>query len=212
MPLHVAQGVDIPLKRSPNRELRKGFLDETVAILPVETALLPGEPNRRLGIETVSQQPRKLWCWAACAEMVLRFFGVAKDKCSVAGVALHMNNCCPSSIACDQGLSVEGIDSAFGSVRLAGDRFVTLTFEEIRAQISGDPPRPVVAGIQWHEGGGHLVVISGWRISADGSIRYLKVNDPFYTSGDIRYEDFVDKYGPNDNGRWVHTWANFRKV
>src|SRR5438270_9056985 len=48
--------------------------------------------------------------------------------------------------------------------------------------------------IQWAGGGGHLVVVSGWR-RAD-ALRYVKVNDPFYSSGDIRYEDLAERYGP----------------
>lgn len=215
MPLRVNEGVDIPLERSPNRELKGGFLDDTVAILPGEPAAPgPGE-QRRLGVQTVSQKPLDEWCWAACVEMVLRFFGTPLDKCLVAGRKLGMECCGASSEQCDTGLSVDDIGKAFGAAGLAGNVYNKLRFESIQARINGVPaqgiPRgPVVAGIEWQGGGGHLVVISGWRIA--DSLRYVKVNDPYYTSGDIRYEDLEWRYGPNDNGRWVHTWADFRRV
>ncbi|MDQ3917591.1 MAG: hypothetical protein M3348_03865 [Acidobacteriota bacterium] len=221
MPLRVSKGLDIPVRRAPGRELLSGFLTERVAVLPAGAPPEPGELNDRLGVQTVSQRPRDEWCWAACAEMVLRFFGVTLDKCQVAGRALRRNDCCPSSVGCDAGLDVGQVDEAFERAGLAGNRFDALTFDEVRDQIEGRPAlgdpglslprRPVVAGIQWQNGGGHLVVVSGWRVAAD-SIRYLKVNDPFYTSGDIRYQDLQSHYGPNDNGRWVHTWADLRRV
>lgn len=216
MPLRVDEGVDIPLERSRGRELRSGFLDDTLAVLPFEVPVGPGEPHNRLGVETVSQRPREFWCWAACAEMVLRFLGAPLDKCTVAGRHLRRNDCCgPSSAVCDTALSVDGIGEAFGGARLVGNLYDALRFETLQKKIDGDPasgtpPHPVVAAIQWVNGGGHLVVISGWRIS--GALRYVKVNDPWYTSGDIRYEDVLEKYGPNDNGKWVFTWADFRRV
>lgn len=216
MPLRVDEGVDIPVERSPNRELLKGFLDETMAVLPEEASVGPGEPHYRLGVATVSQRPKELWCWAACVEMILRFLGAPLDKCSIAGLQLGMDNCCgPSSAVCDRALSVEGIGEAFGRVQLAGNLYKALKFETIQKHINGDPaagtsPCPLVAAIEWSNGGGHLVVISGWRTS--GAIRYLKVNDPWYTTGDIRYEDFETKYGPNNNGRWVFTWADFKRT
>jgi hypothetical protein len=221
MPLRVDTGVDIPIQRSPNRELLSGFLDE-FAVLPGDVAPMPSETGKRLGVQTVSQQPREEWCWAACAEMVLHFFGIPLNKCQVAGLELGKKHgeCCSSPAGCDQGLNVEQVDEAFELAGLAGNRFQTLSFEKIRDQINGQPalgesglvlqPRPVVAGIAWQHGGGHLVVISGWRVA--DSLRYLKINDPLYTSGDIRYENLVERYGPNNSGRWVQTWADLRRA
>lgn len=221
MPLRVHEGIDVPLERSPSRELLSGLHLDEVPLLPFEAGEPgPGEPNGRVGVRTVNQKPMDEWCWAACAEMVLRFFGVVVDKCSVAEFILGRKSCCPTSAACDEGRSVKQIDDALACIGLVGNRFADLKFEQVRAQIEGGPAlgtpglslprRPVVAGIRWQDGGGHLVVISGWRVT--NSLRYLKVNDPYYQSGDIRYEDFLDKYGPNNNGRWVHTWADLRRA
>jgi Papain-like cysteine protease AvrRpt2 len=209
MPLRIEEGVNITVVRSKKSELLSGFLDD-VAVLPVEMTPAPGQPNERLGVRTI-MQVKEMWCWAACAEMVLRFFGASLDKCNVAGLQLNRDCCNSVSADCDMGLSVEEIDQAFANVHLAGRRFEReITFDDIRNQISGTPPRPVVAGIRWAGGGGHLVVVSGWRIA--DSLRFVKVNDPFYTSGDIRYEDLVQHYGPNDTGVWAHTWTDLKRV
>jgi hypothetical protein len=215
MTLQVDEGLDIPVERSRNRELLSGFLSDSTTVLPLALAVGPGDNYTRLGVNTVSQKPQDMWCWAACVEMVLRFYGAPKDMCEIAGLKLEKKCCGASSKECDTGLSVEDIGRAFGAAGLIGNIYKKLKFEGIKSRINGKPAQnipggPVVAGIEWQGGGGHLVVISGWR-TAD-SLRYVKVNDPYYTTGDIRYEDLEERYGPNDNGRWVYTWADFRRV
>lgn len=218
MPLRVKKSVDIPIKHPASSKLPVGS-SANEAILPGVLPSAPGEKSGRLGVNTVSQNPRDEWCWAACAEMVLRFLGSPITMCQVAGLILVRDDCCPSSEACDVGLDVEEVDKAFDRAGLAANRFEALTFEEVRAQIEGAPAlgtagmplprRPIVAGIAWESSGGHLIVISGWRVV--GSKRFVKVNDPIYTSGDILFEDLESHYGPNNNGRWVHTWADLRR-
>src|ERR1700754_1606847 len=72
--LRINEGVDIPIRRSSSLELLSGFM-ETADILPEVLPAAPVSTGRRLGVNTVSQKPRDEWCWAACAEMVLRFLG-----------------------------------------------------------------------------------------------------------------------------------------
>jgi Papain-like cysteine protease AvrRpt2 len=217
MPLRVAEGVDIPVERLPAEGPVGGSPNLNAGDLPTPVTPAPGQPHRRLGVQTVSQMPMSLWCWAACTEMVLRFLGAPMDKCRVAQRQLGpaVNCCGPSPEACNVGLSVEDVGRAFERAGLAGDHFSKLSFESVQRQINGNPalgipPRPVVAGIRWQNGGGHLVVVSGWRVA--GPLNFVKVNDPFYTTGDILYENLVGRYGPNDNGVWEHTWTNFRRV
>jgi Papain-like cysteine protease AvrRpt2 len=218
MPLRIKKSVDIPIKHPASLELAVGS-SESMPILPETFPHAPGEASGRLGVNTVSQLPRDEWCWAACAEVVLRFLGSPIAMCEVAGRKLGRNDCCPSSEVCDVGLDVGEVDVAFDRAGLAANRFGALTFEQVRAQIEGAPAlgtaglqlprRPVVAGIAWATSGGHLIVISGWRVV--GSKHFVKVNDPIYTSGDILFEDLESHYGPNNNGRWAHTWADLRR-
>lgn len=216
MPLRVKEGVEITVERSPSRELLSGFPPGVIFIEPVEMEPGAGDQFKRLGVETVSQRPLDMWCWAACVAMVLPFFGTDRDMCDIAGTKLKRHCCGGEAESCDVGLSVEGVGEAFATFGLAGNVYGPLRFESIQRRIDGDPaqgipPRPVVAGIKWQGGGGHVVVISGWRKTSE-TLRYVKVNDPFYTSGDIRYEDLAEKYGPNNNGKWLYTWADFRRV
>lgn len=218
MPLRVNRTVDVPVNLPASFELAVGS-SGSVPILPEALPPAPGETSGRLGVNTVSQIPRDEWCWAACAEMVLRFLGSPITMCQVAGRKLGRNDCCPSSEVCDVGLDVGEVDVAFDRAGLAANRFKALTFEQVKAQIEGAPAlgtaglqlprRPIVAGIAWESGGGHLIVISGWRVV--GVERFVKVNDPIYKSGDILFEHLESHYGPNNNGRWVHTWADLRR-
>ncbi|MBV9957403.1 MAG: C39 family peptidase [Acidobacteria bacterium] len=216
MPLRIKDGVNIPVARFTAPELLSGLrsarlaLPEELLVLPTNIPFIPGEQSARIDVRPV-HQAEELWCWAACAEMVLRFFGVARDECTVAGDHLKRDCCNPFGPGCNVGLSVEGVDQAFATAGLAGNRFPSaLSFDEIKEQISGAIPRPIVAGIKWASGNGHLIVISGWREA--GARRFVTVNDPFYNSGDIRYESLVSNYGPNNTGRWENTWTEFRRA
>ena len=209
MPLRVNNGLPITVEPSVTSELL-GALTNIAPALPVDGLLGPEPPHARLDVRP-ARQLKEMWCWAACARMVLRFFGSPLQQCEIAGLQLERRCCDPLvSPECNQGCSVEEIDQAFGFAGLAGQRVNgPLPFEDVVRQINGTPPRPLVAGVAWAGGGGHIVVISGCRVV--DNIRFLRVNDPFYGPGDIRYSDLVDSYGRNGTGVWRHTWLDLSK-
>lgn len=205
MPLRVNDGVLIPVT-PPSTSL----LLENVTILPEDGLLGPGPEDERLDIPWFRQR-KEMWCWVACAQMVLRFFGTFLNQCEIAQRQLHKPCCNAFTPAyCDEGCTAQEIDQAFTRIGLAGLRLdEPASFPDIHDEITSERPRPVVAGVTWAGGGGHLVVISGARRVND--IRYVRVHDPIYGPGDIRYTDLRDFYGPNDNGKWSHTWLNFER-
>jgi hypothetical protein len=208
MPLRVKNGVIIPVAPSATSELLAGFMKDT-AILPDGSLLAPSPTERPLDIPWF-QQRKELWCWVACAQMVLRFFGTFLKQCDIARRQLG-KPCCDAFTPsyCDQACNAEQITQAFRRVGIDSEPDDKVaSFFRIQDEVTGNNPRPVVAGVTWSGGGGHLVVISGARNV--NNIRYVRVHDPIYGPGDIRYSDLKDSYGPNDNGKWTHTWMNFR--
>ena len=207
MPLRANKGRPIAVKPSLISELLGHTLDGLEALPGEGEAGLLGPPPRPpLDVRPVRQLMDK-WCWAACARMVLRFFGGTLEQCGIVGRFLG-GNCCPSASApgCNVDCSVEQVDQAFGIAGLTVRRIpASVTFEVVQAQINGG--RPLVAAVKWAGGGGHVVVIHGCRTV--GGDRYLSVNDPFYGFGDIRYGDMTQHYGKNNTGLWVHTWLDF---
>ena len=209
MPLRANKGLPITVEPSSPPELLFG-LAANVKVLPEARLLGPTPPRAPLPVQPV-RQLREMWCWAACARMVVRFFGAPLEQCQIAGRKFD-RVCCPSadSPECDVGCTVEEIDEAFGLAGLVARRIDRpASFEEVAEQVDGNPRRPLVASVQWAGGGGHVVVVSGCRVVDD--IRYVTVNDPFYGPGDIRYSDLRTRYGRNDTGVWQHTWLDFSR-
>src|SRR5262245_6892884 len=177
---------------------------------PMPAAAASVAASNSLGIPSVNQVLDN-WCWAACAEMVLSAFGIAAEKCKVA--SFFFNKQCHHLVgSCDEGIGVAditgiypnfyGIDVDFG--------YNTVRFATIQKQID-IAGLPVEVLITWGPGNGkHAIVIDGWRIKSDGS-RYVKVKDPVYADGEIRFSDLFSNY-TSDSGVWEGTWIRFRKV
>jgi hypothetical protein len=202
MPLRLKTGVTIPVAPSLTSELLSGFFKNTT-VLPDEQLNATGPFDTRLDVPWFEQR-KDLWCWVACAQMVLRFFGVFHKQCEIARRQLH-KPCCSSSAPsyCDEDCNAEEVDQAFERAGLDSSRMNRpAPFADVFDEITRSSPRPVVAG-----GGGHLVVVTGAR--KVNNIRYVRVHDPIYGPGDMRYTDLEEAYGPNDNGKWTHTWMRF---
>ncbi len=205
MPLRVDDGVPVPVVPSSISELLGAMLD-SVTVLPDENLMAFGPSGGQLEVPLFEQFKGK-WCWAACAQMVLRFYGTFLKQCEIARRQLGKPCCAHFSLpSCNQDCSADEVDQAFTRAGLDSDRVDrSVSFDTIRQEInSGQNPRPLVAGVKWANGGGHLVVINGWRVV--NNVRFVRVNDPIYGRGDIRYTDLRESYGPNDNGTWECTW------
>jgi hypothetical protein len=76
----------------------------------------------------------------------------------------------------------------------------TATIAQIRSQIRSG--RPLGARIGWSGGGGHFVMIAGYR--ACDPDEYVDVRDPIYGSSDISLATFTNSY--QSTGSWTHTY------
>jgi hypothetical protein len=75
-----------------------------------------------------------------------------------------------------------------------------LTFVEIQREI--DRGRPVCVAIKWASGGGHFVVVRGYRELASGA-RQLYVADPLNPSSLVDLDEFTFRYW--GDGEWDET-------
>ena len=157
----------------------------------------------------IKQEQRK-WCWAACADMILHYYGNTEVRqCDLANWAFGVGGCCniSSSSICDRPSSdpeTNRLFSAFGLRFLyTGSNLGSSTL-----QFEIDLDRPVQVGFTWTAGGGHVVVVVSWDTDADGEL-LLRINDPAYGSGGIFYTDLLTAGG---RGVWDATWTDIRRI
>lgn len=151
------------------------------------------------------KQEQTQWCWAACAQMVLRYSGnLTVRQCDFVNWLFGLSDCCAagSTSLCNRPCQVADVCrvySAFG-LRCSYSNG-TVSFGGLQFEI--DQGRPVEAGLAWTGGGGHVVIVRGWY--DDGKIH---VNDPWYGHGAIPYSDLVNAYG---QGTWFGTFTDLRR-
>lgn len=189
-------------------------------LLPVESeALLLNEmPLMETAFALVSgsdeldipwmEQERELWCWAACAKMVLHKLGQPSVRqCRIASSFLGPG-CCAASCGedcCNEACDATDVGPIYTNFGVEADFHEdTISFSKVRAEISeGDVP--VEVAIKWPgDNGGHLILVYGW--SAHNNSRRVKVNDSIYGPGEIRFSELSEYKG----GQWIATWTGFR--
>jgi len=166
------------------------------------------------------RQIRSNWCWAACVDMVLEFFGQPEVRqCVVVGKKLTQP-CCSDpfadkfDVACEE-QEIRSVWKKLGVTSQAhlgenGHRGF-LKEEELLAELKAG--RPVQVGFKWEGGGGHVVIIRGWRRTSNGG--FFLVNDPWNWTADevpdlikgqgrVRYDELRQAYGM---GKWRWTWS-----
>ena len=63
------------------------------------------------------KQEQTWWCWAACAQMVMRYYGNdLAAQCDFANWAFGQTNCCSTgdSVDCNKGLARSRVKEVFG--------------------------------------------------------------------------------------------------
>lgn len=155
----------------------------------------------------LQKQIKDKWCWAAVTRSVDRYFNPKStlDQCTVAQLVLG-RSCCPDADDCNQ---VEFLEKALSRLdRIDGVpvRF-GLSFADICESI--DNRMPICARIGWNGGGGHFVLICGYRKTSSGR-QLLEIADPLFPSSLVPYEDFISGYQnmeqPRGGGKWTHTY------
>ncbi|HET6998210.1 MAG TPA: papain-like cysteine protease family protein [Solirubrobacterales bacterium] len=162
--------------------------------------LLSGEEWDRLNF-TIQRQEQTQWCWAAVSTSIARFYdaGTSWTQCRVAGAELNSSTCCEdgSSSECNQPWYLDRALNRAGA--LAGMEAPPSTGLG-RAPDEIQDGRPVCVRIGWSGGGGHFIVIEGYRYDRE----QVALEDPWYGSSDLPVNSFRTAY--QGTGSWTHTY------
>ena len=160
---------------------------------------LPRTPARNwevLAFE-IQQQERTLWCWAAVAASVARYYEPSSTftQCIIASAELRKDCVCSGQIPDPDPCNVYGYlaSSLFRVGHFA--KWIALrpaTSDQIHAEIGNG--RPLCARVVWDGGGAHLVVIAGYADMDRETIGGLAIADPWWGLSDIDFDDFPNGY------------------
>jgi hypothetical protein len=148
------------------------------------------------------------WCWAAVTAAVKNFFsgGPTLQQCQVATPVLTREHptdafdCCANPDQCDIPAFLQDALAVSGNLSgppLSGH----LVFESVKDEL--DAGRPIGVRIQWPNGGGHFIVIDGYREFTEGA-PLVHVADPQYRPCYHSYHDLVRRY--QGVGVWTDTF------
>lgn len=203
MPLRDSQGYTV-VPQPPRPEVEPG---SAIPFVPGEA---PGF-KKLLPVPHVIQSKTQ-WCWAACAEMVLAYYGTqVAGQCEIAGWLHDLEGCCASADGeeCNRSCKADDVGSVYDHWGVSWDlRQEAVEFADLLAELGAE--RPVQVCFSWSGGrGGHVALVRGYGVGRGGT--YFFVNDPLgghYGRGQVHYSDLVAAYGA---GRWTLTWVNLEK-
>jgi hypothetical protein len=166
----------------------------------------PALGGAALNVPEIKQEQTQ-WCWAACAQMVLRFYGNgAVRQCEFANWLFGQSGCCqaPGTSLCNRPCQVTDVVRVYAAwAKTCSYVPSNVAFATLQAEINAG--RPVEVGYRWNGGGGHVAIVCAWDINATGP--FLRVNDPWYGSGGVYYSNLLTAYGL---GSWQWTWIAIR--
>jgi Papain-like cysteine protease AvrRpt2 len=150
-------------------------------------------------------QTQNNWCWAACCEMVFKYYGgPLLQQCDLASRQFHTNCCAtPSSPVCDKGEWPENVypSQGFAFVKT----YAPLTPSMVESELGLG--RPVEIYYAWEGGrGAHVALITG--IFDDGDIW---VHDPwrYYGSAKRPFEFVKNAY---NFGIWAMSYSQISPI
>jgi hypothetical protein len=148
----------------------------------------------------LEKQKMSMWCWAAVAVAVDRYFSPNSSwsQCKLAAKVLGKADCCTNPQACNSAAKLQDALRAVG--RFKEHHKSAMSFDALRARL--DAGFPVGVRIGWGGGGGHFVLVTGYRwIEGEPA---LEICDPQLLNGLCRYDDFVSAYCAA--GKWTHSY------
>jgi hypothetical protein len=169
-------------------------------------AAAPAADGQRLVPISVQHQFQSNWCWAACSSSTSAFYDPASTwgQCGIVNAELKEKGCCGDgkSPKCNVPWYLDRALTRTGNFARKSDG--PARWETVRAEI--DAGRPVGVRIGWFGGGGHFVMITGYR--AAGGAREVDVQDPWTGSSRITMDVLAKSY--KNRGKWTHTYLTRR--
>jgi len=187
--------------------------------MPDQNAMGPAVPgpqssrvNKQLDFPRQDQQ-QTFWCWAAVTAAVDDFMnpGPSLKQCEIANFAVNTarkagglpplpGDACQMLPGYNTSLSLHPPLVSIGRAGNAGG--VVLTFEQIQHEI--DQGLPIGVRIEWEDGTGHFVTISGYSMGPDNTpMLMIQDPDPKSKTHEVPYNVFLKKY--RLKGKWTET-------
>ncbi len=167
-------------------------------------------PNVPLIAQEVSE-----WCWAACGEMVMKYWGHDVAQCSEASAANNRTDCCSYGLCPNQDeaspCNNPGWPNYAGYGFSSQSTGTPLTFAQLQQQFYCQQS-PTNFQWVWPGGGSsHLLVAMGYQVDSTGT-QWIEIHDPLPecqgTDRFITYDDYIDvddpTYGSHTHGTDIY--------
>ena len=142
-------------------------------------------------------QERSNWCWAATGATVAAYMDRSVSQNTFCSLAFGRS----PYYECPNWQATLGNDQrAFAALGIDPGHYIhgRLSYRGVSYEIEGN--RPVLTRIQWSSGGGHMMVISGYRAS-DSTIEWY---NPWPSSQRVNVGSYA-YYLDNWNFSWTHS-------
>lgn len=168
----------------------------------------PTPGAKELPVHLISQKESN-WCWAACAKMVMSYYGETSVKqCDLANWLFQRSDCgdASSSPNCNRTCRVGDVSKVYTNWNIHSilSRH-PVSPSELQGEINLG--QPVEVAFIWNGGlHGHVVLVTGWY--PEPQEIWFKVLDPGEGVKKISYSYLLTAYG---KGSWDYTWTGLRK-
>jgi hypothetical protein len=182
---------------------------------PGQPATVPTAVSTAVGASfqnVYAAQEQTLWCWAACAQMVLSQLGVVPvpKQCDIACKRFALD-CCSTPSICNFAHPIAEIEALY--LRLGVScRSVQAPLEEETLMVEVFAERPVQIHYAYRTSTvGHVVVVIGERNRRRTGLKYLQVADPREKNGKqtLLFDDVRTDSG---KGTWTSTWISMMRI
>jgi hypothetical protein len=147
------------------------------------------------------------WCWAATSLGVHQYYDRTDNttQCLAANLILPRNDACnnPVPAAANVAHFLDDALNDFGNLDgsiISG----TLSYADVKAQINAG--RPLGARIGWAGGGGHFMVIEGYRDGGTAATQEVAIDDPIYGESQYTYNSYSTAYQGTTGNNWTHSY------
>jgi len=155
---------------------------------------------------SMDAQEQTNWCWAAVSRSVAHFFTTSPfwTQCEIATKALKLEiggiACCtkPVTSKCNIPWYLGRALDTVGAFKNRLDKAAPLS--TLKSEIDKD--RPLCVRVAWNTGGGHFLVILGWK--SKNNVTYFEIDDPIHGRQTIKQSKFTNNY--KGSGSWSHSY------
>lgn len=142
-------------------------------------------------------QQQSNWCWAATGGTIAAYKGSSVSQNTFCNLAFGRSTStnCPNSQA-----TLANDQRAFSALGIRPGSYINgrVSYSGVANEINSN--RPILTRIQWSSGGGHMMVISGFRAS-DQTVEWY---DPWPSSQRLNVGSY-GYYANNWNFSWTHS-------